>query len=70
MSNSVTVPADKLAELQREAARYRWLRDESNGAPDDTPTIYSIRKGGRIIYGPELDEEVDRARGVKGGQGG
>lgn len=31
MSNVVTVPADKLAELQREAARFRWLADRFAG---------------------------------------
>jgi hypothetical protein len=34
ISGAVTVPADKLAELQREAARYRWLRQQHwNEAP-------------------------------------
>jgi hypothetical protein len=29
MSNAVTVPADKLAKLQRDAARYRWLTKDA-----------------------------------------
>jgi hypothetical protein len=33
--NAVLVPADKLAELQKDAARYRWLRDRLLGADFD-----------------------------------
>lgn len=51
-------------ELERDAARYRWLCDKSNIAPDDTPTVYSARKDGRILYGAGLNLAVDLAAGV------
>lgn len=50
----------------KDAERYRWLRDKSNAAPDQTPTVYSARVvfgsgGSRVIYGSDLDAAVDAA---------
>jgi Lar family restriction alleviation protein len=51
----------------RDAARYRWLRNRSNEAPDNTPTIYGSRViasrmlDSRIIWGDSLDAAVDAA---------
>lgn len=41
MTNAVTAPADKLAELQREAARYRWLTQHAYIGPCFTDQVES-----------------------------
>ena len=53
MSNAVTVPADELAELQRDAARYRWLRDTNPQRPDTmlSTTVLMPNIVGRLWYG-------------------
>jgi hypothetical protein len=52
------------------AARYRWLRDMSNGAPRKTPTVYSAvwsstRDRGdcaaHVLCGADLDAAIDAA---------
>lgn len=55
------LPIDELMAMARDARRYRWLRERSDGAPDDTPTVYSARRDGRILYGAGLDVSVDIA---------
>lgn len=42
------------SEVERDAARYRWLRDENNGDSDITP----------FFAGQGLDEAIDAAMGV------
>jgi hypothetical protein len=70
--NAVTVPADKLAELQREAARYRWLRSfdavgELLGFPwtcgDGTRYLDEYRDA-------DIDDAMARAPGVRDTDGG
>jgi hypothetical protein len=70
MSNAVTVPADKLAQLQREAARYRWLRDQWDRIGVLDGVMFSKSSDGTAWVGAEvLDKRIDAAmlaRGVMG----
>lgn len=54
-----------LLELQRDAARYRWLRDKADGmACTAAPMVASLAEDGRmvgLIDGEELDAAVDMA---------
>lgn len=62
MSNAVTVPADKLAELQREAARYRWLRTRR-----DVTLITMFFGNGCVNKTIEMAEaEMDKAMAADG----
>lgn len=70
MSNAVTVPADKLAELQRDAACWRWLVSQHNVT--DLPIAQVVWKRGadpkgewvNLIDGHDLTAHVTRAAGV------
>lgn len=47
----------------KNAARYRWLRDESGNAASDTPTtIVQANEGGfDFVFGEALDSAIDAA---------
>ena len=59
------VTTAKLLDLQRDAARYRWLRDKADGmACTAAPMVASLAEDGRmvaLIDGEELDAAVDMA---------
>ncbi len=48
--------------MEQMAQRYEWLRDHSNAAPDDTPTVYSHRvvRQAAILHGAKLDAAIDK----------
>lgn len=58
-----------LLDLQRDAARYRWLRDKADGmAGTAAPMVASLDEAGRAIDfldGEDLDAAVDRAKLLK-----
>jgi len=51
--NTVLVPLDKLRELQAEAARYRWLRDEG------VPELCVVSMARQPLYDSDLDRIID-----------
>lgn len=54
----------------RDAARYRWLRDLSGNAPDDTPSVTVFEKDRDswwYIDGPKLDAAIDAAMQAQAG---
>jgi hypothetical protein len=62
MSNAVTVPADKLAQLQRDAARLDWIERQ------DLSNLLFDRSGGRVavilggaVHGKTLRDAIDAA---------
>lgn len=63
--NSAISPSD----MRKYAVRYYWLRERSNGAPDNTPTVYSERVAaqGLVLHGAELDAAIDVAMGGEPG---
>lgn len=59
-------PASAPQAAERDAARYRWLRDDSNHAPNDTPTVFACLDGnggpdGDVLFGDTLDTAIDAA---------
>jgi len=58
-----------VVEAQRiiqDAKRYRWLRNESIHAPDNTPTVFSGTDVGHsgtayVMEREDLDEAIDKA---------
>lgn len=59
-----------LLEMQRDSARYRWLRDKADGmACTAAPMVASLAEDGRmvgLIDGEELDAAVDMAMAAPG----
>jgi hypothetical protein len=68
---AVLVPADELAALREDAERYRWLRDVAVDVDDAVPMAIQTDYLGGIenppgyLFGSELDQAIDCARGVK-----
>lgn len=57
--------AAELAKAREDAERYRWLRDgETDFATDDFP-VARMSAEDRALWGEELDEAVDAAKGEK-----
>ncbi len=51
----------RIAELEKDAARYRWLRNESEFAEAHTPTVHRDGYSAHLIDGPDLDKAIDAA---------
>jgi hypothetical protein len=76
MNNAVTVPADKLAELQREAARYRWLTKNAfiGECYTDSGTILEVMNCDRRVPDEvgeccNVGEAIDAAIAAEGAPG-
>ncbi len=50
-----------LAALYRDARRYRWLRNESESAAGDTPTVFDSIHGDNVLFNDQLDAAIDEA---------
>lgn len=53
---------ERCAKLEQDAARYRWLRDESPNATRRTPTVLDhcpMDKESAMLSGPTLDRHID-----------
>lgn len=61
---ALTCNSGALRELQRDAARYRWMRDES-GNDHHTPWCAVGYSEPTWLTGESLDAEIDAARGVE-----
>lgn len=62
----VTIEAERLVELERDAARYRWLREFGDDAyHKNLADIWVYYDGFHMVRGDVLDREVDNARGAK-----
>lgn len=61
--SSVLAIITRLREAEKDAARYRWLRNEALNMPDLAPAVV-ITEGSLIqqcLEGRDLDEEIDNA---------
>lgn len=58
--------AAEFAEMKRDAARYRWLRNDANFAPDTAPMVFLCTRGTdiyweHVLVDGSLDHHVDEA---------
>lgn len=63
IGSSVLAIITRLRESEKDAARYRWLRNDALSMPDWAPAVV-ITEGSLIqqcLEGRDLDEEIDTA---------
>lgn len=64
IANVLGFTEERMQELERDAARYRWIRDNAMGGDLDKALFRKSMDGKAWRKGDDMDSAVDAARGV------